>query len=429
MNKNWTNLLLLMAIATLLAPVVSAKEELTTLPNRDSVQLTIYNSVDLTLVRETRAISFKKGQNRLQFSWAGTLIDSTSVEFGAVTNADKLEVLDTSYPAESDKMLIWTIDAEEDISATVEISYFTSGISWYAEYAGIMNTDETAMDLTAYVGVTNNSGEEYENAEVRLVVGSIHLVEEIAGLAQGHRTREKLEGAYKSMKRAARSKDGADKKQIVKKGLSEYYIYAVEGKETIPNRWSKRLESFVQKDVPLKTVYTLDPNKYGNQLVKLMTFKNDKKHKLGNEPLPNGTVRLYRKAGDTRLSWVAQLYTKYVPKNDEIKINTGVDPEVTFKSKRISFKKENLVFRWSGRSQYIAGWDTIEEFEIELKNFRPREVGFEINVVLSGKFEFDSEVKNKKIDHRTQRFTMILKANQKMKIRYTVTTKHGDNAK
>ena len=326
-------------------------------------------------------------------------------------------------------MLIWTIDAEEDISATVEISYFTSGIGWYAEYTGIMNTDETAMDLTAYVGVTNNSGEEYENAEVRLVVGSIHLVEAIAGLAQGQRTHEKLEGAYRSMKRAAKSKDRENKKQIVKKGLSEYYIYAVEGKETIPNRWSKRLESFVQKDVPLKTVYTLDPAKYGNALVKLMTFKNDKKHKLGNEPLPNGTVRLYRKAGDGRLSWVAQLYTKYIPKNDEVKINTGVDPEVTFKSKRMSFKKENLAFRWSGRSQYIVGWDTIEEFEIELKNFRPREVDFEINVVLGGKFEFDSEVASKKIDHRTQRFTMTFKANQQLKIKYTVTTKHGENAK
>jgi hypothetical protein len=46
---------------------------------RQSVQLTIYNSEDLTLVRETRKVSFKPGANPLEFSWANTLIDPSSV--------------------------------------------------------------------------------------------------------------------------------------------------------------------------------------------------------------------------------------------------------------------------------------------------------------------------------------------------------------
>ena len=33
--------------------------DLSTVPHRESVQLTIYNSEDLTLVRETRKVSFK----------------------------------------------------------------------------------------------------------------------------------------------------------------------------------------------------------------------------------------------------------------------------------------------------------------------------------------------------------------------------------
>src|ERR1700735_3655175 len=72
--------------------------DLSTVPNRDSVQLTIYNSEDLTLVRETRKVTFKKGANPLQFSWANTLIDPTSVELKFLTNAEKLEVLDTTFP-------------------------------------------------------------------------------------------------------------------------------------------------------------------------------------------------------------------------------------------------------------------------------------------------------------------------------------------
>src|SRR5712671_3582638 len=72
--------------------------DLSTVPRRNTVQLTIYNSEDLTLVRETRAITFKKGVNPLQFSWANTLIDPTSVELKFLTDGQRLEVLDTTFP-------------------------------------------------------------------------------------------------------------------------------------------------------------------------------------------------------------------------------------------------------------------------------------------------------------------------------------------
>ena len=38
--------------------------------------------------------------------------------------------------------------------------------------------------MTGYVRVTNNSGEVYDNAQTRLVVGKINLVEKIADLAR-----------------------------------------------------------------------------------------------------------------------------------------------------------------------------------------------------------------------------------------------------
>ncbi|MBI3877295.1 MAG: hypothetical protein HY300_15285, partial [Verrucomicrobia bacterium] len=52
-----------------------ARVNVVTLPGRDTVQLTIYNSADLTLVKETRTLTFRKGVNKLEFSWANTLID------------------------------------------------------------------------------------------------------------------------------------------------------------------------------------------------------------------------------------------------------------------------------------------------------------------------------------------------------------------
>src|SRR5215468_1028363 len=72
--------------------------DLSTVPKRNTLQLTIYNSEDLTLVRETRVVTFKRGVNPLQFSWANTLIDPSSVQLRFVTQGDKLDLLDTTFP-------------------------------------------------------------------------------------------------------------------------------------------------------------------------------------------------------------------------------------------------------------------------------------------------------------------------------------------
>jgi len=101
--------------------------DLSTVPKRDTVQLTIYNSEDLTLVKETRTVTFKKGVNPLQFSWANTLIDPSSVELKFLTQADKLDVLDTTFPHDKPQMLYWNVQSEIDGEATIQITYFTSG--------------------------------------------------------------------------------------------------------------------------------------------------------------------------------------------------------------------------------------------------------------------------------------------------------------
>src|SRR6266566_7594013 len=166
------------------APLFARNVDLSTVPKRDSVQLTIYNSEDLTLVRETRTVTFKKGVNPLQFSWANTLIDPTSVELKFLTSADKLDVLDTTFPLDKPQQLFWNVQSEIDGEATIQITYFTSGITWSADYVLIADKNEKQLSFDGFVRVSNNSGEEYEDAQVRLVVGTINLVEKIAQLAR-----------------------------------------------------------------------------------------------------------------------------------------------------------------------------------------------------------------------------------------------------
>ena len=93
-------------------------------------------------------------------------------------------MLDTTFPHAKPQMLYWNVQSEINGEATIEITYFTSGISWSADYIGIAGADESQLNLEGFVRVNNHSGEEYENAQVRLVVGRINLVEKIAELAR-----------------------------------------------------------------------------------------------------------------------------------------------------------------------------------------------------------------------------------------------------
>src|ERR1051325_3041426 len=116
---------LLLCVAFCLSALSAhARINAVTLPDRDTVQLTIYNSVDLTLVKETRHLTFRKGLNKLEFSWANTLIDPTSVEFRALTHSDEVEILDTSFPPRAPNTLEWHIQSDFAGEVQVEIRYF-----------------------------------------------------------------------------------------------------------------------------------------------------------------------------------------------------------------------------------------------------------------------------------------------------------------
>ena len=163
-----------------LVGVAAAKVDLVTLPNRDMTQFTIYNSADLTLVRDARSLTLKEGDNKLQFSWANTLIDPTSLSMLPKAHADKIDIADLTYPPLVKNLGLWNIDSQIAGKVPIEITYLTSGLNWRAFYMGTLAEDEKTMRLQGYVRVTNNSGEDYENAQTRLIVGKVNVLDRIA---------------------------------------------------------------------------------------------------------------------------------------------------------------------------------------------------------------------------------------------------------
>ena len=63
---------ILLLLTTIAAGELRAAVDLVTLPRREGTQLTIYNSEDITMVREQRLLTLKRGLNRIQFAWAET---------------------------------------------------------------------------------------------------------------------------------------------------------------------------------------------------------------------------------------------------------------------------------------------------------------------------------------------------------------------
>jgi hypothetical protein len=257
----------------------------------------------MTLARESRALTLKDGENKLQFSWANTLIDPTSLEMLPKANADKIDIADLTYPPRVRNLGLWNIESGVSGKVPVEITYLTSGLSWRAFYMGTLTEDEKTMCLQGYVRVTNNSGEDYENAQTRLIVGKVHILDQIAQLARRKYPYERpgqvrpVDIVSHPRAPAARSKGLMKKyaeegeelvriKEVKKEGLSEYFLYTIEGTETIPTGWSKRLMSFDIDEVPVVNLYKYEQERYGNSVVRFLSFKNDEEHELGRDICP-----------------------------------------------------------------------------------------------------------------------------------------------
>jgi hypothetical protein len=216
-------------------------------------------------------------------------------------------------------------------------------------------------------------------------------------------------------------------KEVSKEGLSEYFLYTIEGTETIETGFSKRLLSFDVEDVPVVNLYKYQEQRYGNRVFRFLSFKNDKEHELGETPIPGGMLKVYRSVGDSgHLSYTGQSSFKYIPVDEDVELNLGAVANVVVEPKLMEYETENYTF---DRRDNVSGWDEIRTFDIEVKNTRDITVKVEIKRNFntqywdlsrsgdSGQFE--------KEDLDTVKFTLGLEPRSTKQFRYVVRTYHG----
>jgi hypothetical protein len=325
------------------------------------------------------------------------------------------------------------------------------------------------------------------------VVGTINLVEKIADLARqpaptgpggkwrygdfDEEGRGKVRTQFESMLDKA---DGgslgddynapagrpARPKQVIKEGLSEYFLFTIEGREEIKDQEPKRLVALKVAEVPLECLYKLTDREPGDRFTKFYRFKNVKlldeqgkdkdlpaMENLGLSPLPNGTVRLFSEYQNKDLAYVGGTEVKYVPIGDRVEVNVGPDSDITMTRRLKDQRITNVVARQYKRrldNTYVMYYDLVDYdetfvYEEEVVSGKPVDVKaeverrFEANVFLwaddappadwnsneEGAYVDLHQVAGRKerVDQNHVKYFLDLKPGEKKLVTYTVTYK------
>ncbi len=419
---------------------LNAAVGLVTVPERDVVRMTIYNAVDLTLIQEARTLILKKGINRVQYQWAGTLIDATSVELRALDQANKIEILGVVYPPNAPATLIWEIESQIEGAAKFEISYFTSGLTWGADYVLRAAPDERTAELDGWVSVTNNSGENYPKVDVRLVVGSINLVEQIRDLATNQiqeRTRRVARDELKMKGRAVMmaapasaaafsNREMAQDKapEVVSARLGDYHIFSVSGVQQVINGATTRFQAIATKE-PMKLEVLYRVGFQTDFAQKLYRFINDKEHQLPDGPLPEGQWQVFRvtDAKTRALSYSGATTSVYIPPAQKVELDLGVDPAIAVKQVHEWHGETNHHYDNNGR---VDAFTTHDRYRFRLVNTKTIPVSLEYLVNGNGNWTIEG-LTGEKRDQSTYRHQAKIDDGKVLELGpFTISTRHGE---
>jgi len=386
-------LALLFPLLALLPSAWGSKVELSTVPPREGVEVIIYRDVDLTLVREQRTIRFHEGENEVAFSWADTNIDPTSVRIRVAGDGAGYALTQTTYPPEQPNTLVWHITAPQDGPASLEVSYFTSGLTWSASYTLILSYDEKEATLAADFSIGNQSGEDYEKAKVTLLTGGVRLIEQVVALGTeaysgrpqreggemrdafmafsgaGQRAEEPMEAEVATgalFAKGARGDLGYLEHEIaIAAGTSsEHERYALDTELGLLNGWVTRLR-FAESDTAKPKVIARHQVLAGGAPTRIIKVTNDKDHGLGTAPLPAGPVSVFKRDPSGRLVYLGDSGVPYAAVGQEVEFAAGALSDIVIEPKMMGLKKHDFTFDDNGR---VIGRVVEDHFNLRIRN-------------------------------------------------------------
>lgn len=344
--------------------------------------------------------------------------------------------------------LVWKLEADKAGRHDAQVTYQTDGLTWRADYNIVVNADDTAADIGAWVSIVNESGASYPDARLKLVAGDVQRVQpaEAGGLAGG---------MMQSMAVAKRADTGFKEKTFF-----EYHLYTLGRRTSLVENSTKQIELFPNKsNVPVEKTfvyYGLDPQyrlfiapepnpdrNLGTQSNKkvdvYLRIKNSEQNGLGI-PLPAGRLRVYKKDepaalasgaarrgldpvddrpaattrtgdGDGANEFVGEDIIQHTPKDEEVLVKLGSAFDIVGERKQTDFNAN------------YDGHVITESYEIRLRNHKaePVKVLIKENLLRWTNWEIThSTDKWEKQDYRTIHIPVEIPPGGEKRVTYSV---------
>lgn len=316
--------------------------------------------------------------------------------------------------------LVWDVNTNRAGAHTAQVSYQTTGITWWTDYNLTYqegaNANSCKLDVAAWVSIVNQSGASYPDAKLKLVAGDVQRAQ-----PQGR--------VYApAPQRAMASEMSA--KGFEEKAFFEYHLYTLGRPTTLPDNSTKQIELFpAARAVPCEKnlVYygaagmrpygspATDRN-YGVQSNKkvdvYLSFKNAKEQNMGM-PLPAGRIRVSKlDESDKTLEFIGEDVIDHTPRNEQLLIKLGSAFDVVGERRQVNFTVDT------------SRKTMTEEIEVKVRNQKKESVYVMVKENLYRWTNWQIASKShefKKDDARTVTFPVKIAAGAEAVVRYTVT--------
>ncbi len=316
--------------------------------------------------------------------------------------------------------LVWDVSANRAGNHSTQVSYQTTGITWWTDYNLTYqegaNANSCKLDVAAWVSIINQSGASYPDAKLKLVAGDVQRAQ-----PQGR--------VYAAPQRAVMASE-MSAKGFEEKEFFEYHLYTLGRPTTLPDNSTKQIELFpAARAVPCEKnlVYygaagmrpygspATDRN-YGVQSNKkvdvYLAFKNAKEQNMGM-PLPAGRIRV-SKLDDTdkTLEFIGEDVIDHTPRNEQLLIKLGSAFDVVGERRQVNFSVDT------------SRKTMTEEIEVKVRNQKKEsvEVMVKENLYRWTNWQITSKSHDyRKDDARTVTFPVKIAEGAEAVVRYSVT--------
>lgn len=268
-------------------------------------------------------------------------------ESGQVVVLHAGDARDVRFPALPDGLITrptlrWFLQSAQGGDQQMELTYLAGGMTWTADYNFVLGTDNTALDVTGWVTVTNTSGTTYRDAQLKLIAGDVNrAMNDFAA-----------EGVFMERAMAAQPTSAPPVEQ---REFFEYQLYEVARRVTLNSNETKQVEFVSETGVPASTFFVYNASQpfygyyspiydtsYGQTGITTvgtyLEFTTDSDGGLGAD-LPAGRVRVYQQDTDGSALLIGENQIEHTPEGEDVQIYLGNAFDLVGERKQVSFNQ------------------------------------------------------------------------------------------